>query len=140
MSHLEREGIVTDHRLSFRETVHRGRLLDVNLWGWVATASGGRLHVNKLLSVVERASSAPAVQTREYAYQGRLVIGRRAGQQLFRYDNCHGGTDTLHCHRFDVDGYEVDPRPIALDEMPSLAHVIRETELYAAFLRNLKRL
>ncbi|MBA4181259.1 MAG: hypothetical protein C0506_11775 [Anaerolinea sp.] len=111
MERLLREGVVIDHRLSFRETVHHGRLIDVNLTGWVATASGGRVYVNKLLSVLERARRAPAVQTREYAYQGRLVLSPRAGQQLFRYDNCHGGLETLHRHQFDVQGDEVDTLP-----------------------------
>lgn len=138
LDRLEREGILVDSRLSFRETVHRGRLLDVNLLGWVRTASGGRLHVNELLSVLHRPGAGPAVATREYAYHGRAVLGQGAGQQLFRYDNCHGGLDTLHVHRFDVDGIEAAIEPVAPDQLPGLAGVIRQAEYLAAYLRQLK--
>lgn len=134
LGRLEAEGLIVESRLSFRETMHRGRLLDVNLLGWVRTASGGRLHVNELLSVLHRAGAGPAVVTREYAYHGRVVIGQGAGQQLFRYDNCHGGLDTLHVHRFDMDGFEVLIEPVEPDRLPGLADVIRQTEYLAAYV------
>jgi hypothetical protein len=134
LDHLERTGVVINYRLSFLETTHRGRILDVNLHGWVATASGGRLYVNELLSVID-GSSPPAVQTREYAYHGYVVFSANAGQDLFRYDNCHGDTSTLHRHCFDVEGREVANRPVGIEQMPSLSEAIRQAEDYAAFLQ-----
>ena len=134
LERLDREGLVTNHRLSFRETRHADRLVDVNFAGWVATASGGRLYLNEILSAVEQ-RRGPAVLAREYSYQGRLVRSPRSGQQLFRYDNCHGGLETLHRHGFDVDGFEAEIRPISLFEMPTLADAVREAEYYSAYLR-----
>lgn len=136
LARLERDGVLVYQRLSYLETVHKGRLIMVNLRGWVATASGGRLSINHILSVI---GDAPAlVETAEYVYHGYVVFSRRSGQDLFRYDNCHGDTSTLHRHCFDVEGVEVEIRPVEVDQMPGLAEAVLETERNAASVRTLR--
>ncbi|MCY4615901.1 MAG: hypothetical protein OXC71_05865, partial [Chloroflexi bacterium] len=49
-------------------------------------------------------------------------------RDLFRYDNCHGGLDTLHRHTFDADGREHGVTEISHDAMPWLSEVIEEAE------------
>ena len=135
---LEAEGIVTDGRLSFRDSMSQsGRLVQVNLSGFLVTASGARVFVNEWLDIVHE-RGRPTVQTREYDYHARLVVGPGRGQDLFRFDNSHGDLDTLHKHFFDVDGREYENRPITLEEMPGLSQVIREAEFYASYLRQLR--
>lgn len=134
LTHLEREGIVVARELSFFETAFQGRLAAVTLRGEIAVASGGELHVDTALSVV--ASSPPVVQGRRYRYHGLVRWGPDDVQDLFRYDNSHGDTSTLHRHCFDVEGREIDVVPVTLEELPSLAEAIRQAEFYAAFLRN----
>mgnify|MGYP000906985671 CR=1 FL=1 len=134
---LENEGVVVDCRLSFLDVVSAGTLLEVNLKGRVVTRSGGLVVVNKWLEVVSE--SPVTVQTREYDYHARFVPERRRkGQDVFRYDNCHGGTDTLHRHRFDTRGRPCGQDTIALEDMPSLTEVIRHAEFYAAYLRDFR--
>jgi len=92
--------------------------------------------VNNLLAVVS--ASPTTVQTREYSYHGRFTPGpRRKGQDVFRYDNCHGGLDTLHRHRFDTEGIQRGQDAVAIDVMPNLREVIQEVEFYAVYLRGL---
>lgn len=133
MDALEREGVVTDHRLSLRESIEPdGTLRQVNLTGWISVAGDARLFIDEWLTV-SRARGGLAVTTVEYNYHARLISSPH-GQDLFRYDNAHGDTSTLHRHYFDVEGGERGVRPVRLEEMPSLAEVIRECHFYAEYL------
>lgn len=75
-------------------------------------------------------------KTREYDYHAYTTVTGRE-QDLFRYDNCHGGLDTLHKHCFDTEGYEADIRSIGHPEMPTLNQIIREADFCAAHLAGL---
>lgn len=129
MDGLVAEGVVVRDTQSFRGNLRDGRLFEVNLRGRVLTASGGVLVVNKWLEV--RHQPRAEVRTREYAYHAFVrALPRR--RDLFRYDNCHGGLDTLHRHGYDARGEPVAVEPIRHDELPLLSEIIRETEQAAA--------
>lgn len=133
MQALENEGLVIADTLSFREIMLRGRVYEVNLRGRVTTFHGATVTVNKWLAVTDRRGRL-AVMTREYDYHAR-ADGPGLGQDLFRYDNCDGGTDTLHRHYFDAAGSEILPKqPIEVDRLPPLNLIIREADFYANWL------
>ena len=129
MDSLFEQGVVVRDTLTFREISRHGELFRINLRGRVHTASGGVLVVNKWLEVCDHRQAE--VPTFEYAYHAFL---RRPPprRDLFRYDNCHGGLDTLHCHRYGAPEGPVSLEPIAHDELPWLSEIIRETESAAA--------
>lgn len=134
MDALHNEGVVTRDTLQFIETRDAGALLEVNLFGRVHTASGALLHVNKWLAVEERSGIA-YVMTRLYDYHAYLPHGGKTLQRdLFRYDNSHGDVDTLHRHRFDVEGVDHGKQDIAPERMPPLSFIIKETEWLGAYL------
>lgn len=135
MTALYNEGVVVRDTLEFIEGRARtGVLLEVNLRGRVHTAAGAILTVNKWL-VVEPREGAPRVRTREYDYHAH-VLHPRPGRDLFRYDNAHGDIDTLHRHRFDLDGTDRGTQPVDPDTMPPLSWIIREADWLAGFLRD----
>ena len=129
MNVLSEEGVVTRDTLSFREIRRRGELYRINLRGRVHTAHGAVLVVNKWLDVRHRRQVE--VRTFEYAYHA-FVRRPSPRRDLFRYDNCHGGLDTLHCHRYVEPGGLVNLEPIAHDQLPWLSEIIREAESAAA--------
>jgi hypothetical protein len=136
MEALYAEGIVTEDSLEFVESVDlRGQLLRVDVRGDVFTASGAILAVAKELAVANDPHGT-TVRTVEYAYAAytRFPPPPRV---LFRYDNCHGGMDTLHRHHFDVEGNPAEVRAIADSAMPVLSDVIREAEWYADYCNGL---
>lgn len=70
------------------------------------------------------------VKTEEYSYHA-FVRTPQPRRDLFRYDNSHGGLDTLHRHTFDDEGRELALQAIEHDLLPPLDRVIRETEAQA---------
>ena len=130
MNALFDEGVVVRDTQRFREnTTADGRLTEVNLRGRVYTASGAVLVVNKWLEVRHRARAE--VRTHEYAYHA-FVRSLPRRRDLFRYDHCHGGLETLHCHRYESPGATARLEPVAHDELPWLSEIIREAEQAAA--------
>ena len=130
MNALFDEGVVVRDTQRFRDnTTTDGRLTEVNLRGRVYTASGAVLVVNKWLEVRYRARVE--VRTHEYAYHA-FVRSLPRRRDLFRYDNCHGGLDTLHRHRFGSDGEPQGLEPIPHHRLPWLSEIIREAEGAAA--------
>ena len=97
----------------------------MRLEGRAVTDSGAVLSVEKRYEI-RHLRGRPEVRTREYRYHA-FMPGPPA-RDLFRYDNCHGGLDTLHRHAFDADGEELDPEDIPHDAMPWLSEVIEETQ------------
>lgn len=128
---LANEGVITVDDVLFVETRERFVLREVNLRGRIATVSGAILTVNKWLSVSTRRGRL-CVLTREYDYHACVVVNDRM-QSVFRYDNCHGGLDTLHRHPYDANGRDGTPVPVPIERMPTLSMVIREAEFYAAY-------
>ena len=138
MTALIEETVVLNDSVRFYEYENvRGELVEINVMGRVETTSGAILSVNKWLEVGYPHGSRISVRTREYSYHAHVrTAGARA--DVFRYDNCHGGMDTLHRHAYDDEGAEAgDPAPIAADQMPPLNIVIREAEFYAVHLARL---
>lgn len=129
MDTLVAEDVVVRDTQTFRENKRGGRLFEVNLRGRVYTANGGVLVVNKWLEV--RYRSRAEVRTREYAYHA-FARAQPRRRDLFRYDNCHGGLDTLHRHHYDERGEQSFVEPISHEELPPLSEIIRETEYAAA--------
>ena len=130
MNALFDEGVVVRDTQRFRENITAdGRMTEVNLRGRVYTASGAVLVVNKWLEVRYRARVE--VRTHEYAYHA-FVRSLPRRRDLFRYDNCHGGLDTLHRHHFGPDGEPQGSEPIAHHQLPWLSEIIREAEDAAA--------
>ena len=95
----------------------------MSLSGRVETATGPILSVEKRYEV-RYVRGRPEVRTAEYRYHAFLP--GPPVRNLFRYDNCHGGLDTLHRHAFDADGREQGFAEIAHDAMPWLSEVIEE--------------
>lgn len=137
MRALEREYPVRRDSTRFYETFDADELIQVNVKGRVITWSRAHVRVNKWLEVSSEHGQL-RVRTREYAYHANLRLNGE-WQDLFRYDNCHGGLGTLHRHEFDSDGEQVQVSETAPDEMPPLAIVIREAEYVASQLRMLRR-
>ena len=129
MLRLAAEGIVAEDGLSFTERTAGGVLVSASLTGRVLTSSGAVLAVEKQLAV-RYVRGRPEVRTVEYAYHAWLPGPPRL--DLFRYDNCHGGLDTLHRHRYAPDGRELDPRPVAHADLPWLSEVIEEAQRLGA--------
>lgn len=90
------------------------------------------LVVNKWLET-RAAGGRVDVRTEEYAYHA-LMFRPAPRADLFRYDNCHGGLATLHCHRWDALGVEVAPAPIAHAALPTLDLIVREADARAEAL------
>lgn len=133
MAALAAEGLVLTDAVTFIETRAQGRLVEVNVRGRVTTHHGATVTVNKWLAV-DSPFGRLCVMTREYDYHVR-VQSEGIDQDVFRYDNCHGGVETLHRHAFDVQGREVLPQqPIELARMPTLNLIVREGDFYAAWL------
>lgn len=138
MDALRAEGVVVHDTLGFVETVGRdSTLMLVQLDGFVFTASGGMLETHKRLSVEYDRRGTARVRTTEYVHMALLGSGSNA-QPLFRYDNSHGDTGTLHRHHFDHEGTAAGQSEVAHDRMPYMDDVIRETEWLAAYLTNLR--
>ena len=91
--------------------------------------SGSILTVRKEFATRVR-SGRLEVRTKEYAYHAHTLEPR--DRDLFRYDNCHGGLETLHRHEFDANGNESGREDIAHEEMPWLSEVIKETDTAGA--------
>ena len=119
--------MVTEDLLSFEEATAGGRLTEVVLSGRVVTASGAVLSVEKTYNVRQRGRGGgrTEVRTREYRYHAWLP-GPPA-RDLFRYDNCHGDLETLHCHRYGPDADE-RVEYIPHDALPWLSEVIEEVQ------------
>ena len=132
-SHIARlieAGIVTEDLLRFEEETVGGRLTGLVLSGRVVTAGGAVLSVEKDYEVRQRGRGRgrTEVRTREYRYHAWLP-GPPA-RDLFRYDNCHGDLETLHCHRYGPDaGERVEHIPH--DALPWLSEVIEEAHRLA---------
>ena len=118
--------------LTFEERVVGERLARARLTGRVVTASGAVLSVEKTYEVRQRGrrSERTEVRTQEYRYHAWLPGPPE--RHLFRYDNCHGALDTLHCHRYSPDGAELELDDIPHDELPWLSEVIEETQRLGA--------
>lgn len=132
MDSLTTEGVVVNDTLRFIGSVVNARLVKVNLRGRILTQHGAVITVNKWLDVSPGVGS-PRVRTSEYDYHAYVRLDDEASD-LFRYDNCHGGLETLHRHCFCVDGTAGPISPVALDQMPPLATVIREAEYLASWI------
>ena len=129
MDTLRNEGVVIRDTLQFLEKIDpKSGLEQVNLRGRVVTASGGILIVNKWLNV--RKESHIEVLSSLYRYQALLRRPRTRPEQIFRYDNCHGGVETLHRHCFEA-GIETGIVGVAHEELPPLSDIIREAEAEA---------
>jgi hypothetical protein len=137
MDVLVSEGIVVNDGIVFRESRLGSSLVEVNVRGRVRTLSGAILTVNKWLEVAVQHGRVN-VRTREYDYHAHVQVDGR-DQNLFRYDNCHGGVDSLHRHQFDTSGSELETIAVARDRMPTLNLVIEEAEFCAAYLRRAHR-
>ena len=133
MADLDSEGLILVNTVAFEEVDDAaGNIREVHVHGRVETPHGGVLTVNKWLHVYNLHGRL-SVRTREYDYHA--YVRRHSGRSdVFRYDNCHGGIETLHRHAFDAEGSEVSRTVIESEAMPPLAFVIRETEFYAAYL------
>ena len=129
MLRLAAEGVVAEDGLSFVERTDGGALTSVELIGRVLTTSGAVLAVEKQLGV-RYVRGRPEVLTDEYRYHAWLPGPPR--RDLFRYDNCHGGLDTLHRHGYGPDGRELDPLPVAHAALPWLSEVIEEAQRLGA--------
>ena len=107
-------------------------LESVFLRGVFATTRGGVLHVEKRLAVRTR-YGRPHVLTALYIYHAQVV---RKGRLLdiFRYDNTHGGVETLHRHVYDAEGNILGRETVRLDELPPLSRIVRDVEFYARYL------
>ena len=116
-------GVVTDDTLSFEGQTAGGRLTEVSLQGRVTTATGPILSVEKRYHV-RYVRGRAEIRTAEYRYHA--FIPGPPVRDLFRYDNCHGGLDTLHRHAFGAGGHERDVADLAHDAMPWLSEVIEE--------------
>src|SRR5690606_29795339 len=99
------------------ETYERGRLRDVFLEGRVETASGAILSVAKQLRARYNAENRAEVRTAEYAYHAFISLDE-GERSLFRYDNSHGGLDTIHRHEFRPDGSAGPIVDLSHDELP----------------------
>ena len=108
-------------------------LESVFLRGAFATTSGGVLHVEKRLAVRTR-YGRPHVLTALYIYHAQVVRNGRL-LDIFRYDNTHGGVETLHRHVYDAEGNVLGREPVRLDELPPLSRIVRDVEFYAHYLR-----
>ena len=60
-------------------------------------------------------------------------------RDLFRYDNCHGGLDTLHRHGYGADGREEEPAPVAHAALPWLSEAIEEAHRLGAAVSAARR-
>ena len=123
MSKLVKAGVVAEDNLSFGEVREDGRLVGARLAGRIRTGSGSILTVRKEFQTRVRAGRQE-VRTKEYAYHAHALEPHTC--DLFRYDNCHGGLETLHRHAFDGNGEEACREDIAHEEMPWLSQVIEE--------------
>ena len=126
------EGIVTGDDTQFRGRSQHGRLTQVDLRGAITTASGGVLHVRNRLAVETR-SGRPYVRTSLYRYHGLAPLRGRM-IDVFRYDNAHGDTGTLHRHVHDSEGAELGEEPLPLEDLPPLSRIVRDVEFYARYL------
>ena len=108
-------------------------LESVFLRGAFATTSGGVLHVEKRLAVRTR-YGRPHVLTALYIYHAQVVRNARL-LDIFRYDNTHGGVETLHRHVYDAEGNVLGREPVPVDELPPLSRIVRDVEFYARHLR-----
>lgn len=123
MDALGNEGIVVSHDLTFVDSPEHSPEGVIQLLGIVITASGAVLDVDKLFLTRLEPGHHLEVLTNRYIYNARVV---ESGLTLFRYDNCHGDTDSLHRHRFDTAGGLVAFESVPLTLMPTLEGVIRE--------------
>ena len=130
MARLIAAGVVVADESTFREeTDSRGEITEAGLIGRVHTAGGAVLSVEKDFEVRYRRGRVE-VQTSEYRYHAWLPGPPL--RDLFRYDNCHGGLDTLHRHGYGPDGRELAPRPVAHAGLPWLSEVIEEAQRLGA--------
>ena len=130
MDRLIASGTASADESSFgEETDARGRIAKAWLSGRVYTASGAVLSVEKRFGVSYLRGRA-RVRTAEYRYHAWLPGPPR--RDLFRYDNCHGGPDTLHRHGYGADGRELEAIPVAHAELPWLREVIEEAQRLGA--------
>ena len=130
MDRLIASGIVSADEAEFgEETDARGEIGKARLGGRVHTASGAVLSVEKEFEVRYRRGRAE-VRTVEYRYHTWLPGPPR--RDLFRYDNCHGGLDTLHRHGYGADGREEEPVPAAHAALPWLSEAIEEAHRLGA--------
>ena len=125
MSQLVEAGFVAEDNLSFGEVREGGHLVGARLTGRIRTGSGSILTVKKEFETRGRAGR-DEVRTKEYSYHAHTLVPRTC--DLFRYDNCHGGLETLHRHEFDANGDEAGQDDIAHEEMPWLSEVIEEAQ------------
>lgn len=134
MQALIAEGVVTRDTLRFVQARDGHALVQVNLRGRVSTESAAIVVVNKWLEV-RLSGGREEVRTSEYSYHAFMHTRRLPRVDLFRYDNCHGGLDTLHCHRFADDGSEL-PSPTDIEHalLPPLSEIVREADTCAAAL------
>lgn len=130
MDSLIESGIVHADGLAFSEDRNAsGRIMRAWLRGRVLTASGAVLSVSKQFEARYQGGRA-RVRTLEYRYHAWLPGPPQ--RDLFRYDNCHGGLDTLHRHSYRADGSELPQEMIEHDYLPTLNVVIEETDEFGA--------
>ena len=130
MDRLIASGVVIADESDFKEVTNaRGEIVRASLIGRVHTACGAVLSPEKDFEVRYR-RGRPEVRTSEYRYHAWLPGPPR--RDLFRYDNCHGGLDTLHRHGYGPDGRELDPLPVAHAALPWLSEVIEEAQRLGA--------
>ena len=130
MDRLIASGVVIADESDFAEvTGARGEIARAKLTGRIHIAGGVVLNVSKIFEVRYRRGRLE-VRTDEYRYHAWLPGPPR--RDLFRYDNCHGGLDTLHRHGYGPDGRELDPLPVAHADLPWLSEVIEEAQRLGA--------
>ena len=125
MEGLIKEGIVYEERLTFREITYRSRIVQVQIHGHIQCARDVIIIVDKLLDAERDWDGRLIVKGSEYSYHAYI---RSTSHSVIRYD-CHGehGLSSLHKHTFNPKtGKELDSEPIELDDLPSLAEVIRD--------------
>ena len=133
MDILYDEGVVVLDHLTFTETVRAdGRLGVVRLDGLVYTRDDGVLVTHKQLAITYRRST-PYVSTSRYGYMAMRRVNDRT-QPLFRYDNAHGGVETLHRHFFDHAGRPAGQEDVDPQRMPYMDDVIRATAWLADYV------
>jgi hypothetical protein len=122
MESLYNEGLITRDTIEFQESLdENGATIAVHVVGRVACINNVVVQVSKYLSVRRGRDNRLEVLGNQYSY----YAWQRPRRSLFRYDNAHGGLETLHLHRFDTDGRQTSNEPVAIDELPRLDFIIK---------------
>jgi hypothetical protein len=125
MESLYQRGLILSDTVEFEERRDlRRELRSVLVHGRIHCPHRAVLRVHKLLDVRRGRRNRYEVLGCDYSYHA--FIGDEESY-LFRYDNAHGDTSTLHLHIYDEDGREVSKEDILLLELPRLDLIVEMT-------------